>query len=421
MSDDAVVMDDKTLDEELTAGIRETLHEIQSRPPEETGLPAADAPADDPAAPAPAAAPNTDKPRAPDGKFVKGDPAQKSAATAKADTPAPIAATATDPMAADTPTDQALKFGAVAVDLNRAPSSWKPAAKAAWASLPENVRQEIYRRETDFSNTVLNGPLKESADFGSAVRKVVEPYRGLIEAEGGDYTRAIADTMKTAALFRTGTVPAKLQAIFQIDQQFCGGALNQHFLRRVEEEVAKRGGKPADPNAPAQAPQQIQQQPLQDPRVDELLAAEKRREDARMGQEKRIAEDASHEFLQAKDDKGQPLYPFVDNVLDDMVARISAIRRQNPGMAQQEVMKQAYDAAVWANPETRAVLIAAQQAPQVRAAESQQKLEAARRASAGNLPKRGALPAAGPETVLKFGTAESDESIRQTYRQLNGQ
>ena len=405
------VVDDKTLNAELDESIRATLHEIQSRQAAEPEpeAPAAAAP-EEPTAHAPEKA-RDDK----TGQFVKGEQKRHKPQTTSAAQAEPPTKNATTPVAepaAAEPAEPELRFGKVAVDLARPPSSWKPAAKAAWNALPEDVRKEIYRRETDFSNSVLNGPLKESADFGKAVRTVVEPYRGLIEAEGGDYTRAIADTMKTAALFRTGSPQAKLQALFQIDQQFCQGALNQHFLRRVEEEVARRSGG-AGGAAPAAAPA-----PVNDPRIDAMRqqfdtiqTALQQQERERQAQAEAISNAAVEEFFAAKDEKGGALYPFVDNVLEDMSARVSALRRANPSMAHQDALKRAYEEAVWANPETRAVLIAQQTAAAAAPAQALRKVEAARAASAGTLPKRGALPAASP--VLSM-----DDTIRETGRKL---
>ena len=405
------VVDDKTLNAELDESIRATLHEIQSRQAAEPEpeAPAAAAP-EEPAAPEKARDDKT-------GQFVKGEQKRHKPQTTSAAQAEPPTKNATTPVAepaAAEPAEPELRFGKVAVDLARPPSSWKPAAKAAWNALPEDVRKEIYRRETDFSNSVLNGPLKESADFGKAVRTVVEPYRGLIEAEGGDYTRAIADTMKTAALFRTGSPQAKLQALFQIDQQFCQGALNQHFLRRVEEEVARRSGGASGNGgaAPAAAA------PVNDPRLEAMeqrfntiQGALQQQERERQAQAEAASNAAVEEFFAAKDEKGGALYPFVDNVLEDMSARVSALRRANPSLGHQEALKQAYEAAVWANPETRAVLIAQQTAAAAAPAQALRKVEAAKAASAGALPKRGALPAASP--VLSM-----DDTIRETGRKL---
>jgi uncharacterized protein YicC (UPF0701 family) len=144
-------------------------------------------------------------------------------------------------------------------------------------------------------------------------------------------------------------------------------------------------------------------------------------EKERQAQAQAASNKAVEDFMAAKDDKGAALYPFVDNVLADMSERVAVIRRANPGLEHADALKQAYEQAVWANPETRSVLIAAQQAQAAQPAENQQRVAAAKRASAGNVPKRGALPASQSVGALRLGTPESDDSIRETYRQLNAQ
>jgi len=400
------VLTDRALSESLDEDIGKTLREIQSRPENQI---VEEAPAPEKEQAEPAAPASAEKPRAPDGKFVAAKDAPKSAAPAKADTPTtPATAAAPEQEAAEPP----LRFGKVEVDLTRPPSSWKPAAKVAWAALPDEVRKEIYRRETDFSNTVLNGPLKESADFGKSVRQVIEPYRGMIEAEGGTPERAVADLLKTAQLFRTAPQATKLQALFQIDQQF-GAGLAQYVQSEIARHAGQAGLTAPQPQTGGQA-----QVPFVDPRVDQILQSLQAQERARAQEEEKASNAAVDAFFTAKDDKGQLLYPFVDNVLDDMTARVSIIRRNNPGIEHASALKKGYEEAVWANPETRDVLIRQQQAQAAAPAEALRKAGAARAATAGHIPKRGGLPASAPEAHLRLGTAESDASIKETLRQL---
>lgn len=397
------VLEGRELGEAMDESIGTLYREIQARSaPEEPAAPAAAPVEAEPAAEP--EAPAGERARDKDGKFVAAKDAPKeSAAPAKADTQSKaIEPAAPEQAAADT--EPALKFGSVTVDLTRPPSSWKPAAKVAWAALPPAVQAEIYRRETDFSNTVLNGPLKESADFGRTVRGVVEPYRAMIEAEGGTPERAIGDLLKTAQLFRTAPQPTKLQALFQLDQQF--GAGLQAF---IQQEVLRHSGQ-AGVTAP-QPQMQPPAPPYQDPRVDTLLAAYQQQERERAAQAERASSAAVEQFIATKGADGKDAYPFVDNVLEDMSMRVQALRRQNPALEHTQALKQAYEQAVWANPETRAVLIAAQQAQAVAPAEALRKVADAKRASAGNVPKRGALPATGPAKSL-------DETIRETAREL---
>lgn len=392
MAEEAVV-DDRTLDQELDASMRATLNEINSREDE----PATDASADNhepskedlgtqPAAEARA--------RDEAGKFVK---TEKPAAPEQASQPNAQEATAP---AAAAPTDDLS-----GIDINRAPSSWKPAAKAAWANLPPEVRQEIYRREGDFHHG--NSAIKENADFGQKIRNLAQPYDMLIKAEGATHEAAFDDYLKSAAALRIGSPQQKLDLIKRLDAQFnCG--LNADFQRAVQAEVQRiTGGE-----APAPQPT------YQDPRVDQLLQFQQQQEQQRAAAEERVTMDAANEFINAKDDKGQPLHMFVDNVMQDMIDRCPAIRRQNPALSHADVLNKAYEAAVWANPDTRAVLISQQQAQANQPEDNLRKVEQAKRATAVNVPKRGAIPASQPSTHLVFGTAESDESMRETFRTL---
>ncbi len=396
---EAEVLEGRELGEAMDESIRATLKDIQSRN--------AEAPIDkiDDAviAESETVAKANEKPRDQTGKFTKAEKAKESAAPEKADTQTPIAASASDQAAAGAAEDPvATPQG---IDLNRAPSSWKPAAKAVWATLPEPVRAEIYRREGDFHNG--NKGIKENADFGQSIKQIVEPYRHLIQAEGGTPEKAISNYFQAASVLKTGTAEQKLQTIFGLDKQFDTG-LNAHFQRAVAAEVARITGQPG---------QQVQPN-YKDPRVDQLVAKLEQQERERTAEAERVSNSASGRFISSKDEKGQPLYPFVDNVIDDMSARVGMLRRSNPAMGHDEILKQAYDAAVWANPETRAVLIGQQQAAASQSTEKLQKVEQAKRASAVNVPKRGAIPATQSVASLKFGTPESDESIRETLRQL---
>lgn len=376
------VMDDKTLSESMDESIRATLKDIQSREPE----------AEVEASPEPTEPVKAEKARDETGKFTS----KESATPAKADTQKPLETAASEQEVAEQPL---VTTKGQPIDINRAPSSWKPAAKAAWAALPEPVRAEIHRRESD----ALHGykDVKENADFGQSVKSTLEPYRMLIEAEGGTPERAIADTMRTAALFRVGTPQQKLDAIFDIDKRFNVG-LGTYIQSEFNRLAMAQGQPPLQPQPQA---------PYRDDRVDQLMAKMQQEERERAAHAERTSNSAVENFVNAKDAKGEPLYPFVDNVLNDMSDRVSAIRRQNPAMEHTEALKQAYEAAVWANPETRAVLLGQQQATANQPKETLRKVEKAQRASAVNVPKRGALPPTEPPKSL-------DETIRETGKAL---
>ena len=384
------VLDERGLSEAMDDDIRSTLQSINARNAES-------ATGDEAVAKVLPAEAATEKPvadtrtRDESGKFVTrteqpAAPETVSQSSSATETTAPVAAAPTDNPA---------------LDLNRAPSSWKPAAKAAWAALPEPVRAEIYRRESDFHKG--NSAIKENADFGQKVRAEFEPYKMIMQAEGATPEQGISEYLRTAALFRVGTPEQKRGALYQIDKQFnCG--FEQEFQRLVAAEVARVTGQAA----PAQ-----QQQPQQfhDPRVDALLQSQEQAKQREAQQLSSQASDAETRFRAAMDEKGQPQFPYVDNVEQDMISRIPEIRRSNPSLSHFDVLKQAYEVAVWANPETRAVLISQQQAMATQPADTLRKVEQARRASAVNVPKRGALPATGPAKSI-------EDTIRETGQAL---
>jgi hypothetical protein len=366
--------------------IREDYREITARLTAEDSA--------EPEAVAPINAPDKaeSRPRGEDGKFIKAEaPAAEPTSAAPETASQPLNPEVTAPAAAEAEPAPTLPDGRP-IDLTRPPSSFKPAAKAAWAQVPDAVKADIYRRETEHHQGYRG--IKEQADFGASMKSTIEPYRMLIESEGGTPERAVAELLRTAALFRTGTMQQKQAAIQQIARQY--------------------GIEP--PQAPAldangQPVQQPQQPVYQDPRVDQLLSYQQRQEQERQQIEDAKANDATTRFLETKGADGQPAYPFVDNVMQDMISRTAEIRRTNPALSHDDVLKKAYEAAVWANPETRAVLMAQEQAKAQQPAETLRKVEEAKRANANNLPKRGALPAQSPKGSM-------EDTIRDTYREL---
>lgn len=376
------VVDDKTLDAEMTESIGNLLRDIRSREAEPDAAP--DKP-EKVAAVETAADTEKSEERTRDasGKFVKQDkPAEEpkvSAAPAATPSPPQPVQGASEPVAAEP------------FDLNRAPSSWKPVAKAAWAALPEPVRAEIYRREGDFHNGYKG--IKETADFGQTMQRVIDPFRELLAAERTTPEKAVASLMNTAATLRRGSPQQKQAAILGIMQEY-GVALPQ------QAPVQSQDG---------QQPAQGQPQVYSDPRVDTLLSHFQAQERFRQDQATQASNDATERFLSAVGPDKQPLHPFVDNVMADMSQRVGVIRAGNPSISHDEVLKQAYEQAVWANPETREVLLKQAQAQQP--AETLRKVEQAERAARFNTPRRGALPATEPAKSL-------EETIRDTGREL---
>lgn len=343
---------------------------------------------EEPAAEAPESVEKTEAPekaekaRDEKGKFAKAEKVEKPApAATPEETPAePQEAAAATP---ENPEGR---------DLNRAPSSWKPAAKAAYNALPPEIKAEIHRRESDFMKG--QSGLLPDAQFGKSIRQVAEPYRMLIESEGGTVEKAFSDLLRTAALFRTGTHQQKQQALSQIAHQY-GIPMPQ----------AQIGGEQGAPQAGPQV--------YEDPRVSTLLqrmeAESRQREQA--DNSRRTA--AADKWMNELDAKGQPVRPYLDNVIDDMVPLVAQMRARDPSVSEAEIFQKAYEAATWANPEIRALLVKQQQdeLEAKRREETLRKANDAKKAASVNVPRR----AVGKTQAAK---GSMDETIREAARTL---
>lgn len=366
------VLADKDVDSTMAADWAAILdkHSIDEPEPE----PAKEAPVEPPAA-----EPVVDRGdgRRPDGKF-----APKAKEPAVVDEP--VSKDLAPPVAEPVVGAKGQKL-----DITQAPSTWKPAARQEFAKLPETVRAEIHRRETD----ALNGQsqLLPDAQFGKSVRSVVEPYRMLIESEGGTPERAIGDLLRTAAQLRMGTPQQKVEIFAKVAQQYG---------------VDLRAFAPQQPGQPTP----VQQQPTADPRLDQLIGQLNQERQQRAQQEQATLEGNVTNWMTAQDAQGQPLRPYLGDVMNEMNALVPQVRQANPSLNNDQVLQQAYETAIWGNPEIRPLLIAAQTAP-VRDPANQNRVREARRAASVNVPRRASTPSAG-----KPGTM--DETLAETARAL---
>lgn len=290
---------------------------------------------------------------------------------------------------------------AAARDLARPPSSWKPAAKAAWEALPPDIRAEVHRREQNF----LEGQarLLPDAELGRNMRQTIEPYRMLIEAEGGTPERAVASLLQTAALFRVGTPAQKQAALYQIAQQY---GVPLPSMQEAEQPQGAAGGEFRDPRLDAL---------LQQAEMQRLEAA--RQQQMREQYEINRLDNVVATWSEAVDSNGRELRPYYSNVEGDIAALIPQIRAANPGAKAEDVLQQAYDRACWAHPEIRPLLLKQQQDQMEasRRTENQLRVQKAKQAASMNLPRRASVPAASNE---RRGIDRMEDVIAETAREL---
>jgi len=304
-----------------------------------------------------------ERPRDAQGRFIKSDGSldeNQDPARAPAEG---VAA----PAAATTATEQQ---GQPTGDPNIPPSTWRPAAKAHWATLPLEVREEFKKREADVAKGFEQ--VTHKVRFADSVVQEIEPYIAMIQSEGGTPQLAIRQLLATAYRLRTGTPQERGALIRQVAQQY-GADLGQ-----------QQAG--AEPDPQQQWAQYIQQQlsPLQQ-RIQqyeqEHLTAQQRQE-----QEKQQEIQGQIEaFQSARNQDGTPKFKYFENVRGLMGSLIEGGNAQS--------LEQAYDLACNADPEVRAALVTEQShaANAKRLEEAKRTADEARRANAARMEGTGGV------------------------------
>lgn len=98
------------------------------------------------------------------------------------------------------------------------PQGWTTPAKAEWDKVPDTVRQEVRKRETEIARA-----LNETAqvrNFASNFQRMLQPYQPLITAQGGDALGTINTFMQAAASLHGGNQARKAQVVADIIRDF---------------------------------------------------------------------------------------------------------------------------------------------------------------------------------------------------------
>jgi hypothetical protein len=209
----------------------------------------------------------------------------------------------------------------------RPPQSWKPTIREKWATLPDEVRQEVVRRERETAVALQES--SEARQGYQKFRETVAPFEAMIRAEGGEPLRAVESLLQTAAALRTAPLQTKAQMVAQMVRQFLPGREGIELLD------AALSGAPQSAQSAYSAPVDI------DRRVEEVLA----RRDA-----ERQQQDVSQRVTTALAEvEGEEFFPDVKGDMADLL-ELAAKR----GFAM--TPKEAYNRAVLVHPEISKVL-----------------------------------------------------------------
>lgn len=268
-----------------------------------------------------------------------------------------------------------------AVQETGAPKTWSKEALAEWATLPPRAQQEILKREEDFFRGI--SMYKQSAEIGDRYSKVVEPYAPILAAEKIDPVELFSSFAANHYLLTRGTEAQKLELAANMIQGY-----GIDFSKLVSF-IGERSFEPADP--------EIESLRREIADLKSAASSTQQREQAA------VAEKLAQEIdAFAKD----PANPFFEEVVDDIVKLFQAGQASN--------LKEAYDKAVYLNPNTRQKeldRLTAERA-QALASEQQGKVDKIARTTAADL----SLDPKARNGTVPLGTL--DETLAETMARI---
>lgn len=328
------------------------------------------------------ATPSTAKPTPPPGK-------RETPVTKVSQTPAPPGpAEATQPGAEQTPADPPTPKPA-----EKAPASWKPAAREKWSALPPEARAEVLRVDREVREVMQ----RTAADrqYREQVHAIISPFEGMIRAEGGEPLKVVGNLLQTAAALRTAPPAHKAQLVASIIKTY--GVSVEELASALD----GAGGQP-----------QAHQQPgYQDPRVDQMFQAlqaqASQRAQAQAAEAQRAVQEleTSAEFLEPLEYGQQAAHGSVRGLMAELLL---AANQQGIALSMQD----AYTRACWVHPEVSKVM---QQ--RAAAAQAEKAKASTQRAKAAGSSVR-SQPAAPVETPSRGKSLRADlEAAKESLTQ----
>ena len=236
--------------------------------------------------------------------------------------------------------------------VKKAPSSWKKEAAAEFDKLPPHVQDEVLRRETDFHKGIEG--FKSHADLGRTIERTLQPYMQTIQQLGVTPDVAISSLLKADAGLRYGTPEQKAAHLAGLAQTYG-----------------------IDIGQVAQVPQKDPYTLQLEQQLNQLKYQQEQFQQSREEQERESLNSELQTFLESGAE-------HFEVVKEDMAALLQAGRAKD--------YRDAYDKAVYANPQTRQALLEQQRQEALKQAQTQA-LNA--RAKAAAVSVRGSSPASG--------------------------
>jgi len=327
--------------------------------------------------PVEATPPPGEKPRRADGTFAKADELPPITEPVKPAAPAPAA-----PVPGQQP--QALGDPAtpVKLDPSKPPSAWTPASKAQWNTIPQPIREEIIRREEATAAGIQK--LQQQYEPAQALMNELTPYEDYVSHIKVDPVEYLHTVIQSEQMLRLGNPAQKLGLLLNLGDQYgipLRGAINEVLKGKLDETLAE-------------SHRRFQTPPSLPPEVAREL---REMREWRNNMESTAAQTELQAF--AAD------HPLLEQVKDRMAQLLES--------GAVETYQDAYDVAVYQNPQLR------QQALALQNGQRQQNGIQQRQAAAASVVAPGSAPLeAGGDGV--GDTDDVHEAVRRAWNQSAG-
>jgi hypothetical protein len=243
------------------------------------------------------------------------------------------------------------------------PVSWSAEMKAKFAALPPDVQAYAVQRDSEANKRISElGQMQKALE---PVRSTLERYSPLFEANGVTYEAGLQNLLSVAAAL----------------QSDAPNAIREIARRHGVDLRELAGAAPADDGQPDSAELRSVKQELAELRrhVAETSNRVVSREQAEQHAQRTSLTNAIDTFASDK--------PDFDKIEADIAGLIPAIKAANPGLDNKAILEQAYERAIWANPETRARRLEADAKAQAdkAAKEAQARAEKAKKSASINV------------------------------------
>ncbi len=241
---------------------------------------------------------------------------------------------------------------------------------AEWAKASPVLQQALLRRSEEMHRGLEQ--YRGAAQFAQKIAQAFQPYEHTIQQLGVSHEVAVGKLLEADNTLRYGSPEQKAHALASLAYQY-GIDIGQ-----------------------------VQATPAPDPQVY-ALQNELNQLKGFINDFQRTQQEREQGTLNSEIGKFAEGREHFEQVREDMAALLQAGRAKD--------LSDAYEQAIWANPQTRAFMLAKQQAEAAAKVEAERKAQEAKKANAVNVPRRGSVPASAP-------TGTMDDTIRATAQKL---